>query len=596
VYENIIVHAEDRQDKVTVESNPFSITVTPNQIIVNDVTVDESATQAKIKVMLAYKTDRRFRILSQFQSNEAISQIDNRQNYDFNPSSGLTAIYINAGQSSVTFTVGIEEDDLDEEDETFTMSVTHNAQFTVLSDDQGIITIKDNDAPPTVYFSSTEALLMTYPEPYTASMNIVRLSTASGRDTFIPFTATDGTAVSGTQYQNLQSEGVTILAGNTTGVISLMPLDDGNDVEEALQLTLEASEYATVGSTVINTLIFKKQAFLVHKTGQTTSYATFDDGDLEKGKGITTASERFSDNGDGTILDKLTGLIWMKNTECFTQGTTFEGVFTELAELNAGSLNCAEYTGSDTDWRVPNHNELYSLVDYSQSSPALPENHPFNADSPRVWSSTSDTDDGAWGITFANGANRNNGKTYDGFQLWAVRDSTFNALSPVYQTGQTQSYLSGDDGDLRKGLALPSPRFSNLGDGSVLDHKTGLTWLKTPRCFEKGTWTQALENIASLNANTDNCEIYTGTKTDWRLPNMREVNSIIDKTQDTPPFSQGHPFEGFEKTYNVHIWLSTSNAPSPETQAWIMSMRAGYPHNGQTKTNDYYTWAVRGGQ
>ena len=52
----------------------------------------------------------------------------------------------------------------------------------------------------------------------------------------------------------------------------------------------------------------------VPKTGQTTSYASYDDGYYEKG--VQWPNPRFTDNLDGTITDNLTGLIWMKNANC----------------------------------------------------------------------------------------------------------------------------------------------------------------------------------------------------------------------------------------------------------------------------------------
>jgi len=51
------------------------------------------------------------------------------------------------------------------------------------------------------------------------------------------------------------------------------------------------------------------------KTGQTTSYATGDDGDLQRG--IPWPNPRFTDNEDGTVTDNLTGLIWLKDANCF---------------------------------------------------------------------------------------------------------------------------------------------------------------------------------------------------------------------------------------------------------------------------------------
>jgi hypothetical protein len=58
----------------------------------------------------------------------------------------------------------------------------------------------------------------------------------------------------------------------------------------------------------------KKDFAPVEKTGQTTSYATGDDGELSKG--VVWPNARFADNGDGTVTDNLTGLMWLKNANC----------------------------------------------------------------------------------------------------------------------------------------------------------------------------------------------------------------------------------------------------------------------------------------
>ena len=57
----------------------------------------------------------------------------------------------------------------------------------------------------------------------------------------------------------------------------------------------------------------------VEKTGQTTLYATGDDGDLEKG--VTWPNPRFTNNGNGTVTDNLTGLIWLRNANAFSTRT-----------------------------------------------------------------------------------------------------------------------------------------------------------------------------------------------------------------------------------------------------------------------------------
>jgi hypothetical protein len=111
----------------------------------------------------------------------------------------------------------------------------------------------------------------------------------------------------------------------------------------------------------------------VEKTGQTTSYATGDDGDHEKG--VEWPNPRFTDNGDGTVTDNLTGLIWLKDANCFGL-RTWDNALSDSNGLASGS--CGLTDGSSAgQWRLPNYKELFSLIDASNSTPALPTGHPF---------------------------------------------------------------------------------------------------------------------------------------------------------------------------------------------------------------------------
>jgi hypothetical protein len=105
----------------------------------------------------------------------------------------------------------------------------------------------------------------------------------------------------------------------------------------------------------------------VEKTGQTTSYATGDDGDLEEG--VAWPNPRFTDNSDGTVTDNLTGLIWLKDANCF--GTrTWNNALSDANGLASGS--CGLTDGSSAgDWRLPNTYELASLPDLKFWQPAL---------------------------------------------------------------------------------------------------------------------------------------------------------------------------------------------------------------------------------
>ena len=96
--------------------------------------------------------------------------------------------------------------------------------------------------------------------------------------------------------------------------------------------------------------------------------------------------------------------------------------------------------------------------------------------------------------------------------------------SPVPKTGQTTSYATGDDGDYEKGVASPSPRFIDKGDGTVIDNLTGLMWAKNANLFGQRTWNNALSDANNLSLGTV-CGI---PYTDWRLPNRFELESLLD--------------------------------------------------------------------
>jgi hypothetical protein len=130
----------------------------------------------------------------------------------------------------------------------------------------------------------------------------------------------------------------------------------------------------------------------VAKTGQTTSYRTGDDGDHELG--VASPSPRFTDNGDGTVRDNLTGLMWAKDANLNNGEMTWNNAIDYANNLSLGSTGCG---GTATDWRLPNHNELLSLIDKANESPAMPTGHPFsNIQGGHYWTST--TRIGGWNI------------------------------------------------------------------------------------------------------------------------------------------------------------------------------------------------------
>ena len=146
----------------------------------------------------------------------------------------------------------------------------------------------------------------------------------------------------------------------------------------------------------------KKNYAPVEKTGQTTKYRNGDDGDLQKGVGWP--NPRFKDNGNGTVTDNLTGLIWTQNADC-PGLKTWANAVTFCNTLSSGICGLTDGS-SPGDWRLPHVKELHSLIDFGAYNPALPSGRLFtNVHYSAYWSSTTYADDTsfAWRVSFGSG-------------------------------------------------------------------------------------------------------------------------------------------------------------------------------------------------
>lgn len=164
--------------------------------------------------------------------------------------------------------------------------------------------------------------------------------------------------------------------------------------------------------------------------------------------------------------------------------------------------------------------------------------------------------------------------------------------SPVAKTGQTDSFATGDDGDLEKGIAWPDPRFTDNGDGTVTDNLTGLIRDRNANRFGIRTWDEALSACNSLAAS-DNSDLNDGSVAgDWRMANIKELLSLIDFSQSGPALPSGHPFIDVQGT---NYWSSTTSA-NWQDGAWFLDFFDGVVASDSKAGSLGYVWCVRGGQ
>jgi hypothetical protein len=179
------------------------------------------------------------------------------------------------------------------------------------------------------------------------------------------------------------------------------------------------------------------------------------------------------------------------------------------------------------------------------------------------------------------------------------------APADTWKTGQTTSHATGDDGDLERGVVWPDPRFqvtycdgsgpcgdqssdcdANASNDVVYDGLTDLTWARDANLPNGATtWKGALDYVDTLNAGG------LCGRTDWRLPNRKELFSLVDFSRYNPALQAGHPFVNVQSNY---YWSGTSYAGNT-VSAWIVNMWDGgvYVLN---KSGNYYVWPVRAGQ
>jgi hypothetical protein len=305
--------------------------------------------------------------------------------------------------------------------------------------------------------------------------------------------------------------------------------------------------------------------------------------DGELGTGGLWSQERF-EAGSGTVNDRISGLMWAGDGSPGGFPMTWREAQQYLLELNR-----AGYLGH-RDWRLPARSELFSMVSHARTNPALPDEAPFENVFPGYyWTSStcSGFEDQAWYLHLG-GARVFRGMKHGSYMVWPVRSartceerSADNGKS-VCRQGQRRHRCKPVSIDLS--ASGNQKRFLSRAN-RIHDRRTGLIWLKTAD-FHRGavTWPEALERMRDLNA-----EQPTG-RSDWRLPNIRELESLVDVSRHHPALADDHPFGSVPDG----CWSSTTSVYEPR-YAWVVYWQDGSVGVGYKRHATFDAWAVRGG-
>lgn len=299
--------------------------------------------------------------------------------------------------------------------------------------------------------------------------------------------------------------------------------------------------------------------------------------------GVPWPKPRFEVLGD-TVQDQLTGLTWTKNANPNEFPLTWQEAF-DLVE----KMNSTKELGHN-DWRLPNRREMHSLMDYGTKKPSLPIDHPFdNCFLGWYWTSTSAAINPAYAwYIHTEGARMFYGRKDQYYLFWPVRGTCNQHLQ---QTGQKKCYKangqeipcpgSGQDGEFRYGINYSSERFM-VEDDKVIDQLTGLTWLSDADLTgEPVSWADALAAVTRLN------DARVKGRLNWQLPNINQLESLVDCSQHSPALALGHPFTNLKDVY----WSSTTSFFETDW-AWALYLNKGALGVGYKREKNFYVWPV----
>lgn len=259
-----------------------------------------------------------------------------------------------------------------------------------------------------------------------------------------------------------------------------------------------------------------------------------------------------SDSSWIMIRDNVTGLIWEKKTYDYSiHNGRDQYKWQDTQNAFIGSLNVSRF-GGFSDWRMPEIEEIFSVVDRGGAYPVMDIFYFSNIVPDDYWSATTAAFNSshAWSSHF-----------FDGFDYVYSKSNSYYVVAVRGERNNTTDHLIIN------------------GDGTVTDILTGLMWEQ--QAASDKNWEGALSYCEGLSlAGYD----------DWRLPSMNELKSIVDYKKTNPSIDKMAFSDAVGNTY----WSATSHWVYTDS-AWLVSFDYG---NGKyaNKSDRYYARALRGGQ
>ncbi len=416
---------------------------------------------------------------------------------------------------------------------TGTITLTLPGGFSVLGDGLPMVTVAATDG---------------YAAEASQNPGTFTISRAGGTDGDLTVQLSlGGSATEGNDFPAMARTAM-ILDGQASVAMTVTPVDDDEaESTETVTLSVEADAAYSIGTADSATVsiadddgVVPDVTYVVVDTGQTTFYddsgaiSTPSVGDPFYGQDAQYVGNQpsYTLSADGlTVYDNVTGLTWTQSPDLDGDSDidVNDKVTYDEALVHPNTLNAQNY-GGYSDWRLPTIKELYSLIDFRGLDPSGYEGTDTSGLTPFI-----DTDyfDFGYGDTGAGeriiDAQMASSTLYVGN---TANDGGATLFGVNFADGRIKGYgltLFGSDKTfyayfVRGNTDYGLNQFADNGDGTIADNATGLVWSQD----DSGSGMNWEDALAWVQQKND--ENYLGHN-DWRLPDAKELQSIVDYTR-----------------------------------------------------------------